>query len=63
MTTLLACVYEKLFILLFDQLEIARSENIDSFSGGLEQHTKQLIYRRQTRNFNFVFLPHVSFQT
>ena len=36
MTTLLACVYEKvIYILLFDQLETDSSENIDSFSGGL----------------------------
>ena len=31
MTIFLACVYEKLFILLLDQLETDGSENIDSY--------------------------------
>ena len=35
MITLLACVNEKLFILLFDQLETDGSGKIDNFAGGL----------------------------
>ena len=35
MTTLLDRAYEKVFILLLDQLETDDSETIDSFAGGL----------------------------
>ena len=35
MTTLLDCAYEKVFILLLDQLGTDSSETIDSFAGGL----------------------------
>ena len=48
---------KKLFIKIFYQLETDGWENIEFLSGLVcEYRTEQLIYRWQTRTFNFVFL-------